>query len=123
MFGGWQITRTGIVFIVGIIVLAGLVFGGIWLVRDRGEQVRRQEEVKVAEQNLEEQSKTPVAAEAESKSTEAPQAETATDTATTTTSAGELPETGAETMPIIVLALVSLAAGYYLTSRRAVREL
>lgn len=127
ILGGWRITRTGIVFVLGIIILIGLVLGGIWLVRDRGEQVRRQEALKVAEQNLESQSETETQTNTESSpapaATETESSGTAATSGTGGASSNELPQTGADASHIIIIALLALAAGYYASSRRAVREL
>jgi FtsZ-interacting cell division protein ZipA len=124
---GWRITRTGIVFVVGVIVLLGLVFGGIWLVRERGEQARRQEAIKLAEQNLQEQSQTPAtetgdkpAAPAASESESGAQTQTAS---SGSASSSELPATGADLSHIVVLVLLTLSAAYYVTSRRLARQL
>lgn len=121
--GGYRITRTGMLFVLGVLVLVGLVFGGIWLVRERGEQARRQEAIKVAEQNLEDQSQTPVAVETDKEEKPAEEDKPQTQAPTTSSSANTLPETGPEILPILVIGLLTLATGYYVTSRRAVREL
>ncbi|MEO6110191.1 MAG: LPXTG cell wall anchor domain-containing protein [Candidatus Saccharimonadales bacterium] len=135
IFNGWRITRTGVVFVIGVVVLAGLVFGGIWMVRDRGEQARRQEAVKIAEQNLENQSNAPAARDdsttsstdvAKTDTTKTATTTTKVPTATTTTATStstQLPETGADSFTIVIVALLALAGSYYVTSRRAVREL
>ena len=52
LFGGWRITRAGILFIVGVLVLGAIVTGGIFLVKNHGEAVRRDEAIKIAEQTL-----------------------------------------------------------------------
>ena len=59
VLGGRRLTRTGMLFVVGIIVLGGLVTGGIFLVKNHGEVVRRDQAVKIAEQNLKDQAKQP----------------------------------------------------------------
>lgn len=59
VFGGRRLTRTGLLFVIGIIVLGGLVTGGIFLVKNHGEAVRRDQAVKIAEANLKDQSKQP----------------------------------------------------------------
>ncbi|RWZ78532.1 MAG: hypothetical protein EOT05_02160 [Candidatus Microsaccharimonas sossegonensis] len=56
VFGGYRITRTGIFFIVGMLLLGGLVTGGVLLVKNRGEAVRNDQAVKIAAQNLKDQS-------------------------------------------------------------------
>jgi hypothetical protein len=59
VFGRRRLTRTGLLFVIGIIVLGGLVTGGIFLVKNHGEAVRRDQAVKIAEANLKDQSKQP----------------------------------------------------------------
>ncbi|MFY9228411.1 MAG: hypothetical protein WAO28_03780 [Candidatus Microsaccharimonas sp.] len=124
---GWRITRTGIMFIIGIVVLAGLVFGAVLYVQQRGEQARRAEAVKIAEQNLTEQSKTatqPIKVdEGSSESSSSNGTYTATQPTTPVTSTGELPATGADASNIIVVTVLSLAVSLYIASRRMVREL
>ncbi len=127
IFNGWQITRAGVVFVVGVIVLIGLVFGGVWMVRERGEQARRQEAAKIAQQNLEDQSQAnPTGQNGTSTGAVvvAEPAETGAQTATPPAQTSSvLPETGADVSHIVVLTLLTLAVAYYATSRRAVREL
>lgn len=127
ILNGWRITRTGVVFVIGVIVLMALVFGGIWMVRDRGEQTRRQEAAKIAQQNLESQSEAPAATSTETNSGEVAPPETTETTprATATTSAttSALPQTGADVSQIAILSILVLAIAYYATSRRAVRQL
>lgn len=126
-----RITRTGIVFIVGAIVLVGLVIGTIFIVRDRGEQARRQDAIEVAQKNLEEQSQTSTpAAEGDSEkapttNTAVPEAETPaqTSSSSTTQSSTQLPETGADLTTLIIVSLLALSVSYYVASRRAVRGL
>ena len=120
IFNEWRITRAGILFVVGIIVLAGLVFGGIWLVRERGEQARREDAIKVAEENLQKQSEVATQPNNNGQQTGA---NTQPPAAAPPTGV-ELPATGiADLAPVLVLAIVALAAGYYVSSRRAAAEL
>lgn len=127
IFNGWQITRTGVVFVIGIIVLVALVFGGIWLVRDRGEQTRRQEAAKIAQENLESQSEAPTdTSTATNSGAVAPPDTTETESQPTVSAAAtsnELPQTGADVSHVAILSLLVLAAAYYATSRRAARGL
>lgn len=131
IFNRWQITRTGVVFVIGTIVLIGLVLGGLWLVQERGEQARRQEAAKIAEQNLESQSEsgaqTPATTGDDTNSgTVATPSDTESETQTSTvavTHSGDLPQTGADISQVLILALITLATAYYLTSRRAVTRL
>lgn len=122
IFNGWRITRAGVVFVLGILVLAGLVLGGIWVVRERAEQARRDEAIKIASENLEEESEEVV--------TPANQEVSAPDEEDKGASAGEspapteeLPATGGELSGLLAVTVLSLAAALYVTSRRAAREL
>jgi len=129
MLGGWRLTRTGILFVIGVVVLAGLVFGGIVLVRQRGEQVRRDEAVKVAEQNLKEQSEvatTPAEESAASESeAEAAAAQEAAENAAGSNAAasaiGQLPETGPadDFGRIIAVTILATSVAFYVSSRRS----
>lgn len=116
IFNRWQITRTGVVFVVGVILLVAVVFGGIWIVNQRGEQARRNEAIKIAEQNLENDSK--VAGD-----TSVTQSTPDTTVDTHSDSSVELPKTGADLNQVIIVTILALAVAYYLTSRRAVREI
>ncbi|MDB5180112.1 MAG: hypothetical protein JWN12_744 [Candidatus Saccharibacteria bacterium] len=133
VLGGWRLTRAGVLFIVGILVLGGLVTGGIFLVKNHGEAVRHDQAVKVAEQNLKDQSQTatqPTNTSGSSDSTNAGTTNTAgTDTSTSSTTAAgnssttELPVTGIDDLQVLgraaILAVLALSAAYYVTSRRA----
>lgn len=52
-----RITRAGVALTVGIIVVTGLIIGGFFWAKQSGEQARRDAATKIAEQNLEDQSK------------------------------------------------------------------
>jgi hypothetical protein len=137
IFGGWRLTRTGVLFVVGILVLGGLVTGGIFLVKNHGEAVRHDQAVKTAEQNLKDQSKTaaqPTNTSGSSNSGTAGTTNTSgagantnasTDTTTTTanSSTAALPVTGIDDLQVLghaaILAVLALSAAYYVTSRRA----
>jgi lysozyme family protein len=136
VFGGWRITRAGVLFIVGILVLGGLVTGGIFLVKNHGEAVRHDQAVKIAEQNLKDQSQTstqPVTTDTSSNSDQTNTAttdsnsttNTDTSTATTGTDATTLPETGVDGLQVlgqtVIIAIVALSVAYYVSSRRALR--
>jgi LPXTG-motif cell wall-anchored protein len=122
IFNGWRITRTGVLFVLGIILLAGLVFGGIWLARERAEQARRDEAIKLAEQNLEEMAEqtpeqTTVDGEADNTEEKVVVVETPEPNATES-----LPETGPNDLAgLLAVAMLALATALYLSSRRAVR--
>lgn len=125
---GWRITRTGIVFIIGVVVLAALAFGAVWYVQQRGEQARRAEAVKIAEQNLTEQSKTATNSptkvdDGSSEPTSSNGTHTDTQPTSSTTSTVELPATGTDASSIVVVTILSLATSLYIASRRMVREL
>lgn len=47
-----RVTRAGVGLAVGIILLAAVVFGGLWAAQERGKQARREEAVKIADQKL-----------------------------------------------------------------------
>jgi hypothetical protein len=119
IFGGWRITRAGIVFIGGIIVLAALIWGGIWLVRERGEQARRDEAVKVAQENLEEQSGTITETVTND---EEEQTEASTQTPQPSAPAAELPATGGSFGALVAITALALAGAYYASSRRDLRR-
>jgi hypothetical protein len=122
IFNGWQITRAGVVFVIGILVLAGLVFGGIWFVNERGEQARRDEAIKIAQQQLEEQSE--VATETNTGTVPVDEEE---ENGPVPSSSGEerveLPETGPEIVHILAVTALALSAAYYVSSRRALARL
>ena len=136
MLSGWRITRVGILFVIGVIVLGGLVFGGITLVKQRGEQVRRDQAIAIAEKNLTSQSantpSTAVAPSTESTDTSpaanhvgtaATDATTSGNTASTDSTTAQLPQTGFEGMGrLVVVTILSLSVAFYVASRRAVRE-
>ena len=131
IFGGWRLTRTGILFVIGIIVLAGLVTGGVFLVKNRGEAARREEAVKIAEQNLEDQSKVAVQpAKAEETATEASSNQTTaveTAAAEAATTAEALPQTGPAELRalgrILIVTILALSASFYVASRRVAKNL
>lgn len=123
-FATWRPTRTGIIFIVVALLLAGAVFAGAWFVQQRGEQVRQQEAAEIAQQNLENESETPVIAEEEAEDA-APTNEGAVQS-TTDASEGQvaanspeaLPATGGEIVPLLATFLLTLTAAAYVVSRR-----
>lgn len=130
-FSNWRITRTSILFVVGVVVLAGIVFGGVWLAKERGEQARRDEAVKIAEQNLKDQSEVAInkANEAVKQSNEGSDNASTSTTGTTsetqttaTQTASELPQTGPEFSSVIIVTILSLAVAFYVSSRKAVQQ-
>jgi len=132
LFGGWRLTRTGILFVVGVVVLAALVFGGIVLVRQRGDQVRRDEAVKVAEQNLKNDSGVAVAPAAESSDANKATTDTSANKGTastnsaaaTTPSADQLPKTGPadDFGRIISVTILASSVAFYVASRRTAQQ-
>lgn len=125
-----RITRAGVALTVGIIVLTGIIVGGLLWAKEAGEQARREEAIKVAEQRLEEQSRDEVARDDSDKTT--PEAEQAPgdehanhDTPGQTPQTGAdqsavdtLPETGAnDGLAILVAAITTYSVVAYLRSR------
>ena len=51
-----RITRAGVGLTIGIIILGLAVLGGLYLVKQRGEEARRDQAIQIAQQNLESQS-------------------------------------------------------------------
>jgi predicted lipid-binding transport protein (Tim44 family) len=126
-----NLTRTGIALLIGIIILAVLVIGGLLFLRDRGEQARREQAIEVADQQLKQDSDRDIAidsgngnnqAEAEASPSSEPAPSTApADTnpaPSSTPEASALPETGPELTPLVAIALLSFAAVSYQQSRR-----
>lgn len=122
ILGGWRLTRTGALFFGGVIILGALLIGGIYLITQQAEQARRDEAVKIAEQNLQEQSPE-VTQASESETNNQVVQDEASRPQSGSSSATALPQTGGEPYAILVVATLALAAGYYLTSRRALRQL
>lgn len=122
IFSGWRITRAGIVFVLGILVLAGLVFGGIWVVRERAEQARRDEAIQIASENLQEDSEE-VVAPADEEAPVPDEEDEGASPSETPAPTEELPATGGELSGLLAVTVLSLAGALYVTSRRAVREL
>lgn len=127
-----RITRAGVGLTVGIVILALVVLGGLYIAKERGEQARRDDAIEVAQENLESESETGVLAPSpESDNEQSGDSEAASNT--TTDDADDMPTTGAEVPPeelpqtgpaeqltaLIAIALLSFAAASYVTSRRA----
>jgi len=134
MLGGWRLTRTGVLFVIGIVVLAGLVTGAVFLVKGRGEQVRRDEAVKVAEQNLREQSQGPIASDTDNDAAEqeakakaeadAKAAEEAKNAEIAAVDPNQLPQTGPadDFGRILVVTILATSVAFYVGSRRAAQQ-
>jgi cytoskeletal protein RodZ len=143
VLGGYRLTRTGVLFIIGILVLGGLVTGGIFLVKNHGEAVRHDQAVKIAEQNLKDQSQTATqttnstdnsgetGASTDTSSTtstgSATNTNTDTTTVATTTSTDQLPVTGIDGLQVVetsaILAVLAFSVTSFIASRRAADRL
>jgi len=128
-----QVTRAGVGLVVGIIILGALVLGGMWLVRERGEQARREEAITIADQQLQAESDQDIAIAPEDTSNDAPakpegstttgQTENSNDspvTATPPAAATELPQTGPGAISIVGIGLLSFAVASFVHSRKLV---
>lgn len=133
-----RITRAGVALTVGIIVVTGLIIGGLFLAKNQGEQARRDDAIRIAEQNLEEQSSEGVSLGGGESNTETTQSEESTESAgegststessseaasgdvASTSAAEELPATGpADVTALLVIGLITFAGVSYFRSRRA----
>lgn len=136
-----RITRSGLGLTVGIIVLALVVLGGLYLVKERGEQARREEAIKVAQQNLESQSQEGAAAPSTDGSNENSGTGTEESTggqeavgdsgevavqgggsteASGENAPGELPQTGPnDAAALLAISVLTFAGASYIASRRA----
>lgn len=128
IFGGWRLTRAGILFIVGVLVLGAIVTGGVFMVKNQGEAVRRDEAIKIAEQTLKDQSEVATQPVNEPEKVEEAATTTPTSAKSEPTVAVEtkvLPETGPEESAVIgrifVVTMLSLAVSLYVASRHALR--
>ncbi len=140
---GWRPTRAGIIYLVIAIILAAIVFGVAWFVRERGDQARQQDVVEVAKENLEESSDTPVIAEEEEETSNEGTTGTGNDVAVTDTnnsgtqtrdssaapgtenSAAELPVTGpaSNLATLVLIAVATYGLTSVIVSRRSARQL
>ena len=127
VFGGWRLTRTGILFFIGVLVLVGLVTGGIFLVKNHGEAVRHEEAVKIAEENLKNQSEVktqPVDTVDSSDKTETTSPDEAVKVVVEQTQPEVLPETGPESISnLLIIAILALSVSFYVASRRTTSHL
>jgi len=131
------VTRAGVGLVVGIIILGLLVLGGLYLVRERGEQARRAEAINIADQQLQAESDSDIAISTDGDAEETPAAEEQpattgqTDTsddspvsaappATPPAAAAELPQTGPDAISIVGLGLLSFAVVSFIHSRKLV---
>lgn len=141
-----RVTRAGVGLIIGIIVLAGLVWGGLYLVKQRGEVARRNETLKIAEQKLNDESNKDVAIDQGNKNSNdtAKNDEEKSNNSTSSNNQGgsngsssnssnlpatgpsqsvtELPQTGVtDILAIVPIAAITFAVGSYIASRKALR--
>lgn len=116
--GRLRITRQGVVIFVGIILLGVAVTYGAGFLQERGEQVRREEAVRQAEEALAKQTEEAVEVSANTDEQSGPEE------VPVTGNSDALPHTGAgDIYPIIVVIALTVAASYYVSSRRAVKKL
>ncbi len=126
-----SVTRAGVGLVVGIIILAALVFGGIWFLRERGEQAQRQEAINIAEEQLEAESGEEVAIgseedtkdETDKESEAIPQGGAAPAQPaqpTKTSNSSQLPQTGPEASSIIGLGLLTFLVASFIRSRKVI---
>ncbi|MGV9002348.1 MAG: hypothetical protein ACOH18_05340 [Candidatus Saccharimonadaceae bacterium] len=132
-----RITQTGVALTVGIIVVTGLMIGGFFIVKNSGEQARREDAIKIAEQSLNDQSNNGVALNNDSnktsnESTTSPDEATTNDGTTTESAdssshaetsnqtATQLPQTGPvnQLVNLMVIALLTFSIVTYVTSYR-----
>jgi len=127
-----QVTRAGVGLVVGIIILGVLVLGGMWLVRERGEQARREEAINIADQQLQAQSNediaikpndsnnAPVKQDEPAKTGQTDPSANSPVTATPPAAATELPQTGPGAISIVGIGLLSFAVASFVHSRKLV---
>lgn len=141
----WRPTRLGIILAVGIIVVAAIVGVGLYMLKQQGQQARREDAVKAAEQNLKDQSQQGVALnqgdtdanknqsqsgasdQQNTSQSQANQSNTSNSnsqapnnsSSQTGANASQLPQTGPEdTATVIAIAALSFSIAGYIQSRR-----
>lgn len=138
-----RITGAGVALTVGIIVVTGLIVGGFFWARQTADQARRDEAVKIAEEQLNEQSNDEVALNEGDENKDENQGQSSTNGSENGTSSesegtipstgsdvnesdsvSELPQTGpAETLgSLLALGGLSFAVTAYLVSRQKLRD-
>jgi len=116
--GRLRITRQGVAIFVGIILLGAAVTYGAGFLQERGEQVRREQAVRQAEEALAKQTEEAVEVAADTDEQNSPEEVPVTGNSDT------LPHTGAgDLYPIMVVVALTVAGSYYVSSRRAVKTL
>lgn len=139
-----RITRAEVALTVGIILVTGLIIGGFFWARESSEQARRNEAIKVAEQNLQGLANEDTALnkgdensgsgegatgseegtsnESTNESSGSTSTENSTDTAQNDTSVSELPATGIESaLPVMAAAALAFSITAYVQSRRSLQ--
>ena len=109
------------------------MLGGLYLVRERGEQARREEAINIADQQLQAESDEDVAISTDGDINETPAQEQAPATTGQTdngadspisaappASASELPQTGPDAISFVGLGLLSFAVVSFIHSRKLV---
>jgi len=108
-----QVTRTGVVLTVGIVIVGTLLVGGLLFVQQSGEQARRNEAMRIAQQQLENNANHEVTVN--NSSSDTPQQ-----------SVDQLPQTGSasvgDAFATIGIGFMTFALVSYLNSRRALLE-
>ena len=136
--------RTGLALTVGIIILSLVALGGLYLVKNQGEQARREEAVKVAEERLKAESEQEVALENGAANESVTEEETVVEeesqagseqSAGSGTGAGqgnggnvaaaeELPQTGSsEVLTAVALGVLTFSVATYAVSRNNLRRM
>ncbi len=125
-----QVTRAGVGLVVGIIIIALLVFGGLWLVNQRGEQARREEAINIADEQLRADSDQDIAIDTNTDTAPAEESQPQETTPTTqpsntaaapeATTATELPQTGPGVGPFVMVGILAFAVGSFIHSRKLV---
>ena len=134
-----RVTQAGVALTVGIILVTGLIIGGFFIVKNNAETARREEAIKIAEQNLEEQSGNDVALNEGDSDTNSNESTSSDDAAknddaakesTDSSNAGsnaqssapvsELPQTGPadQFASLVVMALITFSVVSYIGSRQ-----
>ena len=126
-----RVTRAGVGLIIGIIVVGALVFGGLYLAKERGEQARRDDAIKIAQKNLEAQSEkgpgaltpgTPGATETETGTKTDTTGQGSTGAPLTEGGVGELPQTGpSEVLSALTAGMLTFSSVAYIRSRSALK--
>jgi FtsZ-interacting cell division protein ZipA len=123
------VTRASVGLVVGIILIALLVLGGLLLVRERGQQARREEAITIADQQLKEESKQGVALDTNeddnttaTESAPAPEPSSSTNATPAPAAASELPQTGPSAISFVAIGLLTFATASFVRSRTIVHR-